>query len=127
VRPQIGIAGSRDLRHLPAEEMTMQDHEEGRRAFVRRGALTFLAVVVAPSALTACGGGAVDCTVGVTPDQLAARTSAHYLENAHSASRNCAICTFFTPAPVEGQCGPCSLNMGAVNPLGICDRFAERA
>ena len=103
----------------------MQDQEQGRRAFVRRGALTFLAVLVAPSALTACGG-AVDCSVGATPDQLAARTAAHYLDNAHSASRNCAICSFFTPAG-EGACGPCSLNMGAVNPLGVCDRFAERA
>lgn len=103
----------------------MQDHEEGRRAFVRRGALTVLAVVVAPSALTACGGG-VDCTVGVTPDQLAARTAAHYLENGHNASRNCAICTFFT-AGAPGACGPCTLNMGSVNPEGVCDRFAERA
>jgi hypothetical protein len=104
----------------------MQNDEQGRRAFVRRGALTFLAVAVAPAALSACGGGAVDCTVGVSPDQLAARTAAHYLDNAHNAARNCAICTFFT-AGAPGACGPCSLNMGSVNPAGVCDRFAERA
>lgn len=103
----------------------MEDLERGRRAFVRRGALTFLAVAIAPTALTACGG-AADCTSGVTPDQLAARSAAHYLDNAHSTSRNCGICTFFT-ATAEGQCGPCSLNMGLVNPAGVCDRFAERA
>ncbi len=103
----------------------MQDQAEGRRGFVRRGALTFLAVVAAPSALVACGGG-IDCTVGVTPDQLAARTSAHYVDDAHNQARSCSICTFFT-AGAPGACGPCSLNMGSVNPAGSCDRFAERA
>jgi hypothetical protein len=98
----------------------------GRRAFVKRGAMTFLAVVAAPSALTGCGGGGADCTHTATADEEAARTAAHYVDNAHNPRRECDICNFFTSAG-EGQCGPCSLNMGRVNPLGVCDRFAERA
>ena len=103
----------------------MRDHELGRRSFVRRGTLTFLAVVLAPSALTGCGGGP-DCSAGTTPDQLAARAAAHYLENGHDEGRNCRLCAFFT-AGAENQCGTCALNMGAVNPAGVCDRFSERA
>jgi hypothetical protein len=103
----------------------MQDNEEGRRAFVRRGALTFLAVMAGPAVLSACGGSGPDCNAGATDDQLIARSGAHYLDNAHNPARSCSICSFFT-AGAEGQCAPCALNMGNVNPQGSCDRFAER-
>jgi hypothetical protein len=104
----------------------MTDDERGRRAFVRKGALTFLAVLVGPAALESCGGGHVDCTAGATADQQSARAAAHYLDDAHNTRRNCDICRYFTPVGAN-QCGPCSLNMGNVSPQGVCDRFEERA
>ena len=97
----------------------------GRRDFLTRGGKTALVVLAAPSLLAACGESGPDCNQA-TPEQQSARLAAHYLDHTTSGARNCANCTFFTEGAPHA-CGTCAMNMGLVNPMGVCDRFAARA
>lgn len=97
----------------------------GRREFLRRGGRTALVVLAAPSLLTACGESGPDCS-HATPEQSTAREAAHYVDHTTSGTRNCTNCTFYTDGPPHA-CGTCAMNMGSVNPMGVCDRFAARA
>ncbi len=97
----------------------------GRREFLRHSGKTALVVLAAPGLLAACGGAeGPDCS-HASADEQAARSAAHYVDHTTSGTRNCANCTFFTAA-APNACGRCALNLGAVSPLGVCDRFAAR-
>ena len=96
-----------------------------RREFLRRSGETALVALAAPSLLVACGSSGPDCSQA-SPTELSARAAAHYLDYTTSGARNCALCTFFT-AGAANACGTCAMQLGAVSPLGVCDRFATRA
>ncbi|MBL0220262.1 MAG: hypothetical protein IPQ07_41130 [Myxococcales bacterium] len=97
----------------------------GRRDFLRRGGQTMLVVLAAPGVLAACGSDGPDCAQASAAEQ-AERAAAHYVAHTTSGTRNCTNCTFFTDHGAA-TCGACSMNLGAVSPLGVCDRFAARA
>lgn len=97
----------------------------GRRTFLMRTGQTALVVLAAPGVLAACGGSELDCS-HASADEQSQREAAHYVDHTTSGTRNCANCTFFT-AGGQNACGTCSMNLGAVSPFGVCDRFAARA
>jgi hypothetical protein len=92
---------------------------------LRHTGKALLVVLAAPGALAACGSGGPDCAQA-SGEQATARAAAHYLDHTTSGARNCASCTFFTAAASDA-CGTCAMGLGAVSPLGVCDRFAARA
>ena len=100
-------------------------HTTGRREFLTRSGKTALIVLAAPSLLAACGESGPDCS-RASAEVTAARAAAHYMEHTTSGTRNCLACTFFTEGAPHA-CGTCAMNMGSVNPMGVCDRFAARA
>jgi hypothetical protein len=96
----------------------------GRRDFLREGGKAALLVLAAPT-LLACGSSGPDCA-RTSSAEAAARAAAHYVDHTTSGTRNCTHCTFFT-AGGPNACGSCAMNLGAVSPNGVCDRFAARA
>lgn len=103
-----------------------------RREFLGR-AMVGLAVVGVGGVVAACGGdepepASLDCSnpPGLTDAQRAVRTNLGYVEATTDATKACLLCNFYTAA-APGQCGECTLNMGAVNPAGSCNSFAPRA
>lgn len=93
-----------------------------RRTFLS-GSSTVLALTV-----IGCGSSGPNCEnpPGLTEAQRTQRTTLHYRERSGDRARNCAGCNFFTAAG-ENACGECTLNMGLVNPDGVCDSFVARA
>lgn len=100
-----------------------------RRQMIERGAVLGLVVLGAPAALTACGGGGPDCSnpPGMTDEQRAQRRALSYVDQAPNPAQRCEVCNFFTAPASAGQCGGCTLNLGAVNPSGYCSSFVARS
>ncbi len=99
-----------------------------RRTFVR-GGIGLGLVVMSPALVAGCGGEeGPNCVSppGMTPDERAKRGQFNYSETSADPARKCANCTFFTAGATADACGPCTLGLGAVNPLGTCDSFAPR-
>jgi hypothetical protein len=114
------------------DAMSAEDPKYTRRVFVRGGGVALGLAVIAPAAFAVgCGGEeAVNCTSppGLTPDERMKRGQLNYAESSADPARKCADCTFFTAsAQNAAACGPCTLGLGAVNPLGTCDSFAPRS
>ncbi|MFO0682486.1 MAG: hypothetical protein U0234_10565 [Sandaracinus sp.] len=93
----------------------------GRRDVLRRA----LVVLAASPVLAACGSGELHCTDGsLTPQQLALRSTLHYVEQAADPGRRCQGCILYTGSPTA--CGTCSAVPGAIHPGGSCDSFVAR-
>ncbi len=98
----------------------------GRRDFLRQSGKTALVVLAAPTMLVACGSSGPECS-HASAAEAAERAAAHYVDHTTSGARNCTNCSFFTSGGGPNACGTCTMNLGAVSPMGVCDRFAVRA
>ena len=100
-----------------------------RREWLERGATLSLVVLGAGAGLTACGGGALDCTnpPGLTADQREQRRVLAYVDQTPNPSQRCEVCSFYTAAAQPSTCGGCTLNLGDVNPQGYCSSFVARS
>lgn len=99
-----------------------------RRAVLGRGAALGL-VVFGGGALSACGGGGLDCSnpPGLSPAERTQRQALGYVDQATNPSQRCEVCTFFTAPAEASTCGGCTLNLGPVNPQGYCSSFVARS
>ncbi len=106
----------------------MNEHKLTRRQVIARGSVLGLVVLGAQAGLSACDGGAADCSnpPGLSAEQRAQRQALHYADRATDPNRRCSSCNFYTAA-AEGQCGTCTLNLGSVSPEGSCDSYVARA
>lgn len=100
--------------------------EISRRDALRRS-LTVLAAV--PAVLAACKKDATPftCTntAGLSPAELAARTSLQYVDHAADPGRKCSRCQLYT-AGAPNACGGCTVVKGPIHPDGTCTAFAAR-
>jgi len=99
-----------------------------RRVFLHRGAALVGGVTLA-SSLIACGGDdppALTCTSGLTPQQTQMRQTMSYTDMGADATKLCKDCNFFPAGAPLTACGECTLQLGAVHPLGSCTSFAAR-
>lgn len=106
----------------------MNDRKLTRRQMLERGAVLGLVVLGASPALSGCGGG-LDCSnpPGLTDEQRTQRRNLSYVDTAPNPSQRCEVCNFFTAPAAAGQCGGCTLNLGAVSPAGYCSSFVARS
>lgn len=100
--------------------------EISRRDALKRS-LTVL--VGLPLVLEACkkDGDGLTCTntSGLSPQDLATRTTFNYADRATDPNKKCNRCQLFQAA-APGQCGGCTLVKGPVNPEGGCTAFVAR-
>ena len=97
----------------------------------RRGALKRALTVVGSVALVpvikACGGGeeGLTCTdtAGLSPGDVATRTSNSYVDHSQMSDKNCLNCQFFQ-AGAANQCGTCTVVRGPIHPEGYCSLWA---
>jgi hypothetical protein len=121
-RPQARVTAS-------TEEMEAMDTKKlTRRALLERGTVLSLVVLGASAGLVGCGA-ELDCTnpPGLTDAQRQQRRALSYADRAPNPSQRCEVCNFYTAPEAAGQCGGCSLNLGAVNPQGYCSSFVARS
>lgn len=107
----------------------MNDKTIGRRVALKRALTVLGAAAVAPTLLSACGGGeeSLSCTdtSGLTPAQTSVRETQHYVDAAPNAAEKCSGCTFFT-AGQAGACGGCTVVQGPIHPDGTCDLWVAQ-
>jgi hypothetical protein len=102
-----------------------------RRVFLHRGAALVGTTALAAS-FVACGGSESEapagftCTDGVTPQQTSLRTAMAYTDTSADPAKLCRDCNFFPNPPPTSACGECTLQLGAVHPMGTCTSFAPR-
>jgi len=63
---------------------------------------------------------------GMTPEELATRTTFKYEERAKDPTKLCATCNFWIPDPKGGLCGTCTLVKGPIHPQGGCMSWAAK-
>ena len=105
-----------------------QTPKMSRRIFLHRGGALLGGVAIA--ATVGCGGSeepaGFTCTSGITPQQTQMRQAMSYTDTGADATKLCKDCNFFpNPAPTT-ECGECTLQLGAVHPMGTCTSFAPR-
>ncbi len=106
----------------------MEEKKLTRRQWLERGSVLGLVVLGGVPALSACGGGELDCTnpQGLSGDNRTQRQALSYVDHAPNATQRCEVCNFYTAAQ-PNQCGSCTLNLGPVNPAGYCSSFVARS
>lgn len=99
----------------------------GRRSMLRHTLVVLAASPIVGASLAACGssGGPSCSSSGLTPPQLALRSSLHYSDHAADPARKCSGCQLYTGTPTA--CGTCASVPGSIDPNGSCDAFAARA
>lgn len=102
-------------------------NEISRRSMLKRSLVVVGAAVVSGSALAACGGeeaAGLDCsgTQGLTPPQVATRTSLGYVEATAQADKRCDNCSLYTAGAADA-CGTCTVVQGTINPAGYCNSW----
>jgi hypothetical protein len=110
------------------------DTKIGRRAAMKRSLLVLGAAAIAPTALAACGSeeggaeGASACTdtAGLSPADLATRTSNSYVDNGPDASKHCSACALYVAPAGGAPCGTCALVKGPIAAAGTCNAFAPK-
>lgn len=100
--------------------------EISRRDALKRS-LTVLAAM--PVAVAACKKepAALSCTntAGLSPTDLATRTTFNYQESSSDPNKLCSRCQLFQAA-APNACGGCTLVKGPINPSGTCTAFVAR-
>lgn len=99
-----------------------------RRVFLHRGTALIGGAALATS-LIGCGGSEPEgftCTTGLTPDQTTMRQNLSYVDMGADPAKLCKDCNFFPANAPLTACGNCTLNLGAVHPLGSCNSFSAR-
>ncbi len=100
----------------------------GRREVLKR-ALTVVGSVALLPAIGACGGGeeGLSCTdtAGLSPADVATRTSNAYVDHSQFSDKNCLNCQFYQ-AGASNQCGTCTVVRGPINPEGYCNLWAAK-
>lgn len=108
----------------------MSNHDPiSRRSFLGRSIVGLAVLGASSSLLSACGGEeGVDCTnpPGLGADMRTQRTALHYNDHGQDPNRQCQKCQFFQGVAGAMACATCTLNLGAVSPLGTCDSFSAR-
>jgi hypothetical protein len=109
------------------------DSKMNRREMVMRslffGAATAaLGRGVFSTGLLGCGGGEPNCndTAGLSPEDVATRTSNQYVERTMDAAKKCSGCNFYQ-GPAAGACGQCTVVKGPINPGGYCRLWVPKA
>ena len=110
-------------------EATTSSASISRRVFLHRGTALGGSTALAATFL-GCGGSeepaGFTCTTGLTPQQTSMRQAMSYTDTGTDATKLCKDCNFFpNPAPTTA-CGECTLQLGAVHPMGTCTSFAPR-
>jgi hypothetical protein len=100
-----------------------------RRVFLHRGSALIGGAALATTFL-GCGGSeepaGFTCTTGLTAQQTSMRQAMAYTDTGTDPAKLCKDCNFFPdPAPTTA-CGDCTLQLGAVHPMGSCTSFAAR-
>lgn len=106
----------------------MKKNDVSRRAFIRQGSTVALAVL---GVATGCGGGddalVCDDVTGLTPAELAARSSNGYVANSpHGTAKQCINCNFGQNLTAS-SCGTCTVIKGSIHPLGYCDLWVAKS
>ncbi|MBK8406947.1 MAG: hypothetical protein IPL19_03065 [Sandaracinaceae bacterium] len=99
-----------------------------RRVFLHRGTALIGGAALATTFL-GCGGSEPEgfvCTTGLTPQQTQMRQTMSYTDMGADATKLCKDCNFFPAGAPLTACGECTLQLGAVHPLGTCTSFAPR-
>jgi hypothetical protein len=116
----------------------MRENELTRRIFIQRTAAVGAVTVGTGYLLAGCGGGteggtdgdtaALNCndTTGLTPEQLATRTSLVYVDASELPDKNCLNCQQFTAGATADACGTCTVVPGTVNPAGNCTAWVAK-
>lgn len=101
-----------------------------RRHFIQRSGL---ATAVIGLAVVGCGGGggedALTCddVSGLTPAELAARSSNQYVSDSpHGATKNCLNCNFGQNLTAS-SCGTCTVIKGSIDPDGYCNLWVAKS
>jgi hypothetical protein len=105
----------------------MQNAKLNRRDFLQRAAVLGATAVAGSTFIAACnregggGGGGLSCmdTTGLTPADIATRTSMNYVDQTTNPEQPCRTCALYQPA-AEGACGGCTLVKGPIHPEGWC-------
>lgn len=63
---------------------------------------------------------------GLTPEELATRTTFKYEKRASDPTKICKTCNFWQPSPSGEMCGKCTLVKGPIHPLGGCMSWVEK-
>lgn len=100
--------------------------EISRRDVLKRS----LAVIAVGSAVVAAckkEGGSLTCTntAGLSPTDLATRTTFAYQDHSTDPNKKCQRCQLFQAA-APNACGGCTLVKGPINPDGSCTAFVAR-
>ena len=99
-----------------------------RRVFLHRGTALIGGAALATS-LIGCGSSEPEgftCTTGLTPQQTQMRQTMSYTDTGADPAKLCKDCNFFPAAAPLTACGECTLQLGAVHPMGSCTSFAAR-
>jgi len=99
-----------------------------RRVFLHRGTALIGGAALATSFL-GCGGSEPEgfaCSTGVTAQQTQMRQAMSYTDTGVDAAKLCKDCNFFPANPSLTACSECTLQLGAVHPMGSCTSFAPR-
>lgn len=115
----------------------------GRRTFLKQAGFAGLAGVGFVLGLTACGGDSQEgaatgssssaakpaaksaadpCSdlAGLTPDEMATRTTFQYKKVTDDPAKVCTNCNFWIPQAEGKPCGGCTLVKGPIHPGGGC-------
>jgi hypothetical protein len=97
-------------------------------AITRRHVLTLLTTAALVPAAVACSKPELNCSdaAGLTPDELAARSAAAYVDKSADPAKPCSTCKLYQPKSADA-CGGCSLIKGPINPNGGCKSWAPKA
>jgi len=118
-----GAAMNAVVADLPGAPGTPASRRDFLRGVVR------LAVIVSGTA--ACGKTAAPFTCAepgaLAPGDVQVRAALGYTERAADATRSCAACQQYVPAPTDGACGSCKVLKGSIHPLGTCRAFSAKS
>lgn len=106
----------------------MSETKMGRRDAARRALFVLGAAALAPSALSACGGGELTCTdtSALSSADMQTRSTQMYSDHSRDPAKKCNQCRFFTAGQAANTCGSCQVLRGPIHPDGSCNLFSAR-